>query len=138
MECKARVLLQDDEETIREIVASMLTQSGYECLLAETAKETLGILNAEEVDVVICGILEWSDGEEFGRMLKAFPDVPVIVCSASPRSSALPALKVGAYDFLQKPFDLEGLISHVDRALEHRRVSRKESGGNHDQATRNR
>jgi cyclic di-GMP phosphodiesterase len=118
---KACVLLQDDEVTIHEIVAHMLTTAGHECLLAETPKETLDILNTEKVDVVICGILEWLDGEEFGRMLKAFPDIPVIVCSACPRSAALPALKAGAYDFLQKPFERKQLISVVDRALEHRR-----------------
>jgi DNA-binding response OmpR family regulator len=67
-----RVLLQDDEETIREIITSMLARAGHECLQAETPKETLDILKTEEVDVVICGILEWPEGKEFERMLNAF------------------------------------------------------------------
>jgi len=117
-----RVLLQDDEETIREIVTSMLAKAGHECLQAETPKETLDILRTEEVDVVICGIMEWLDGKEFERMLNTFPGVPVIVCSASPRKAALPALQAGAYDFLQKPFEPEQLISMVERAFEHRRL----------------
>jgi DNA-binding NtrC family response regulator len=116
-----RVLLQDDEETIREIVTSMLARAGHECLEAETPKETLDILKTEEVDVVICGIIEWSDGKEFDKMLNAFPGVPVIVCSAYSRKAALPALQAGAYDFLQKPFGPKQLISMVERAFEHRR-----------------
>jgi len=116
-----RVLLQDDEETIREIVTSMLAKAGHECLPAETPKETLDILNTDEVDVVICGILEWLDGKEFERMLNAFPRVPVIVCSSMPREAALPTLQTGVYDFLQKPFDREQLISMVERAFEHHR-----------------
>ena len=117
-----RVLLQDDEETIREIVTSMLAKAGHKCMQAETPKETLDILKTEEIDVVICGILEWLDGKEFERMLNTFPGVPVIVCSASPRKAALPALQAGAYDFLQKPFESEQLISMVERAFEHRRL----------------
>jgi DNA-binding NtrC family response regulator len=116
-----RILVQDDEETIREIITSMLAQAGHECLQAETPKETLDILKTEEVDVVICGIFEWLDGKEFERMLHSFPGVPVIVCSGSPRKAALPALQAGAYDFLQKPFKPEELISIVERAFEHRR-----------------
>ena len=116
-----RVLLQDDEETIREIITSMLAQAGHECLQAETPKETLDILKTEQVDVVICGIMEWSDGKEFERMLNSFPGVPVIVCSALPRKAALPTLQAGAYDFLQKPFEPEQLISMVEWAFEHRR-----------------
>jgi two-component system nitrogen regulation response regulator NtrX len=114
------VLVQDDEEAICEIVAFVLAQAGYECLQAETPQETLDILKAEKVDVVICGIFEW-DGKQFETMLNDFPRVPVIVCSAVPRKHALPALRAGAYDFLPKPFEAEQLISMVERAFEHRR-----------------
>jgi DNA-binding NtrC family response regulator len=115
-----RVLVQDDEEAIREVVVFVLGQAGHECLQAETPKETLEILKTGEVDVVICGILEW-DGKQFERMLDAFPGIPVVVCSAIQRKYALPTLQAGAYDFLQKPFEREQLISMVERAFEHRR-----------------
>ncbi len=115
------VLLQDDEQAVREAIASVLAKAGYECLQAETPRETLNILRTEGVDVVICGMLEWSDGEEFETMLNDFPAVPVIVCSGTPREYALPTLQAGAYDFLQKPSEPEQLISMVERAFEHRR-----------------
>lgn len=121
MQNEGRILLQDDDEVIREIIPFMLTSAGHKCLTAETPRETLATLNSEDIDVVICGVLEWLEGDEFGRMLKDFPDIPVIVCSGMPRKSALPALKAGAYDFLQKPFERDALISVVDRALEYRR-----------------
>jgi two-component system response regulator AauR len=66
-------------------------------------------------------VLECLDGKEFERMLNTLPGVPVTVCSASPRKAALPALQAGAYDFLQKPFEPDQLVSMVERAFEHRR-----------------
>lgn len=76
---KEHILVQDDEEAIREIMASMLRSEGYECQTAETAAETFDILNAQRVDLIICGYFEWSE-KDFKLMTTAFPDVPVIIC----------------------------------------------------------
>jgi DNA-binding response OmpR family regulator len=104
-----RVLVQDDEQVMSEIIASVLAQAGYECLQAETPQETLDVLETEEVDVVICGIQEWLDGKEFETMLHDFGGVPVIVCSAIPRKDALPMLQAGVYDFVRgRAVDLHG------------------------------
>ncbi len=92
----------------------LFVKSSLPCWQRPDMNACLDILRTEEVDVVICGIMEWLDGKEFERMLNTFPGVPVIVCSASPRKAALPALQAGAYDFLQKPFEPEQLISMVE------------------------
>lgn len=115
----ARILLQDDEETIREIVTGMLTSAGFECRGIETPKETLEVLESEKnIDLVLCGILEWSE-KEFKGMTATFPDVPVVVLTAVHDISVLlNGLRMGAYDYLQKPFEREQLLFVAGRALE--------------------
>ena len=112
--------MQDDEEAIREIMASMLRSEGYECQTAETAAETFDILNAQRVDLIICGYIEWSE-KDFKLMTTAFPDVPFIICTATrDRSMVENHLRITPLNYLLKPFDREEMIDAVRRALEHR------------------
>lgn len=119
----ARILVQDDEETIREIVALMLTSAGFECRAVATPKATLKILKSNKpVDLVLCGISEWPE-KDFKRMTATFPDVPVVVLTAAHDIRVvLNGLRMGAYDFLLKPFRREQLIALARRALEYRRL----------------
>ncbi len=119
-----RVLVQDDEEPMREIIASMLTTAHYECRGVASPKEVLDILNSgEEIDLLLCGLLETLEEDFFNRMSKQFPDIPVVTCSACHSISPLfLALRDGAYDYLLKPFEREQLLNVVGRALEHRRL----------------
>ena len=87
------------------IVSSMLSSMGYECHLAETAEETLGILAATQIDVALCGIFEWTVAN-FRPMIAKFPDVSVCVLTASQHiDMVLNPLGNGAYDFLLKPLN---------------------------------
>jgi DNA-binding response OmpR family regulator len=119
-----RILVQDDEEPILEIMCSMLTASGYECLKATSPEKAWAILGSEtEVDVLLCGLIESSEEELVERITKTFPDIPVVVVSAFDDSSVVGvALRKGAYDFLKKPFGREQLLALVRRALEYRRL----------------
>jgi DNA-binding NtrC family response regulator len=119
-DCKL-VLVQDDELPIREIVSHMLISKGYKCESAETAEQTLQTLRSRKIiDLVICRIFEWSD-EQFEEMVERFPDIPVIVCTAARDKNVLRrALRLGAYDFLLKPFEDFELFSLVARVLDHR------------------
>jgi DNA-binding NtrC family response regulator len=121
---KERILVQDDEEPILEIMCSMLTASGYECLQAISPKNAWTILEAEkEVDVVLCGLIESFEEELVECITKTFPDIPVVVVSAFDDSSVVGvALRPGAYDFLKKPFGREQMLAVVRRALEYRRL----------------
>jgi DNA-binding NtrC family response regulator len=118
-DCK-QVLVQDDEFPLREIMSRLLIPKGYKCRLAETAEQTLQTLRSRKnIDLVICGILEWSDGQ-FNEMVERFPDIPVIVCTGTADGNVLRrALRLGAYDFLLKPFEGFELFSLVARALDH-------------------
>jgi DNA-binding NtrC family response regulator len=121
---KECILVQDDEAPIREIMAVMLAAAGYECLQANSPKKAWAILKSgKEVGVVICGAFECSEDGFFERAIKGFPDVPIVVASASHTPSLFATvLCEGAYDYLLKPFTREQLLLVVRRALEHRRL----------------
>jgi DNA-binding NtrC family response regulator len=118
-----RILVEDDEETIREIMADMLTSAGYECRMVETPAAAFDALKSgKPFDLVCCGVTEWPD-EDFERMVKTFPKVPVVVSSGRPDISfMLKVLHMGAYDFVLRPFEREQLIFAVRRALDYRRL----------------
>jgi cyclic di-GMP phosphodiesterase len=130
---KGRILVEDDEETVREIIGSMLTSAGYECRMAGTPIETLDVLTSgEDFDLVCSGITEWPE-EDFKRMVETFPDVPVVVSTSThDRALMLKVLHMGAYDFLLRPFEREQLIFAVRRALEYRRLKLENRQLNHE------
>jgi two-component system, NtrC family, nitrogen regulation response regulator NtrX len=120
-----RILVEDDEETLREIMTHMLTAAGYECRGAETPTKTLEILDSEErIDLVCCGVTEWADNS-FKSMIgtTASRTIPVIVSTASFDISLMTkVLGMGCYDFVFRPFTAEQLVFAVRRALQHRRL----------------
>src|SRR6202163_196955 len=121
-----RILVVDDEETIREIVSSMLTAAGYKCRQASSGMEALALLNSGEVFELMLSDLMMADLDGIGlleRTKEKFPDMPVVMVTAvHDISVALAAIRNGAYDYLLKPFEREQLLNAVGRALENRRL----------------
>ncbi|HET9408715.1 MAG TPA: HD domain-containing phosphohydrolase [Candidatus Sulfotelmatobacter sp.] len=121
-----RILVVDDEEAIREIVASMLTSAGYACKQAGSGMEALAILNSGEEFELMLSDLMMADLDGIGlleRTKEKFPDMPVVMVTAvHDISVALAAIRNGAYDYLLKPFEREQLLATVGRALENRRL----------------
>src|SRR6266496_1306567 len=121
-----RILVVDDEETIREIVCSMLTSCNYQCRQAASGLEALALLESGEQfelmlsDLMMAGL----DGNGLLEKTKEqFPDLPVVMVTAvHDISVALAAIRNGAYDYLLKPFEREQLLATVRRALENRRL----------------
>jgi putative nucleotidyltransferase with HDIG domain len=124
-----RILVVDDEETIREIVSSMLSGSGFQSRQAASGIEALSILESgDEFDLVLSDLMmaEMDGIALLERSKERFPDVPVIMVTAvHDIGVALQALRNGAYDYLLKPFEREQLLAAVRRALEHRRLKRE-------------
>ena len=121
-----RILVVDDEEAIREIVASMLAAAGYACKQAASGLEALALLKSGEEFELMLSDLMMAELDGIGlleRTKEKYPDMPVVMVTAvHDISVALDAIRNGAYDYLLKPFEREQLLATVSRALENRRL----------------
>src|SRR6266581_3004969 len=121
-----RILVVDDEETIREIVSSMLTHANYKCRQAASGLEAIALLDSGEEFELMLSDLMMADLDGIGlleRTKERFPDMPVVMVTAvHDISVALAAIRNGAYDYLLKPFEREQLLATARRALENRRL----------------
>ena len=115
------LLLVDDDPSFRRVVEYQLQEQGYRVLAAPSAAEALQRFQAEEVDVVLTDVkMPVSTGMELLARLKALrADVPVIVLTAHGTiGSAVDAMKLGAFDYLTKPFTREQLRMVVEKSLD--------------------
>src|SRR2546426_5834531 len=116
-----RVLVVDDEQSLRKVLAATLQREGYEVTVCGDGEEAIAALERDGADVVVTGLgLPRMDGLALLRKVGARPpDVPVIVITAHGRiDSAVEAMKAGAFDFLAKPFDhgeLKAIIAKAAR-----------------------
>lgn len=125
----SRVLVVDDDETIRDTLYELLSEQ-YVCQTAETAEKAFARLEADSYDVVLTDIsMPGVSGLELlGHILQKFSATPVIVISGiSDQEYAQGLVKLGAFDFLLKPFSLETVEKSVQRAIEYRRRLLEES-----------
>jgi DNA-binding NtrC family response regulator len=124
---KVRLLIIDDQPEIRGVLRGMLGES-YDCVAAASAEEALVLLQREEFDLVISDInLGGMSGLEMIPRLRAIaPDTVVMMISGEQTiESAIEALRVGAYDYITKPFDLFQVETAVRRASNTARCSRQ-------------
>jgi len=119
------ILIVEDDTTIRETVAEVLEKQGHAVSQAETGAEALAQAQSRNYDLVLLDLrLPDMDGLEVMRALHELDDQTlVVIMTAFPEvRTAVSALKAGAYDYLNKPFDLDDLKSLVSRALETQRL----------------
>jgi|SRR5882724_4377435 len=118
-----RVLLVDDDETIRDTLYELLS-TDYVCQTAESAEKAFARLEADEYDVVLTDISMpgLSGLELLGHVRQKYPNTPVIIVSGiGDQEHAQGLIKLGAFDFLLKPFSLDGVEKSVSRAVEYRK-----------------
>jgi putative nucleotidyltransferase with HDIG domain len=116
-----RILIVDDEVEITEILADLLSED-YECLRAASAEEALARLHEAEFQLVISDItMPGMSGLDMIPHIKALSADTVVVMISGMQTveSAIGALRLGAFDYLMKPFDLRQVEAVVKRALEH-------------------
>ena len=116
-----RILIVDDEVEITEILADLLSED-YECLRAASAEEALARLTESEFELVISDITMpgMSGLDMIPHVKELSPDTVVVMISGMQTvESAIGALRLGAFDYLMKPFDLRQVEAVVKRALEH-------------------
>ncbi|HML10596.1 MAG TPA: sigma-54 dependent transcriptional regulator [Stellaceae bacterium] len=117
------ILIVDDEADIRMLIAGVLRDEGYATREAADSTEALGELRARQPTLVVLDIwLQDSelDGIEILRLLRVeMPSVPVVMISGHGTiETAVEAIKIGAYDFIEKPFKSDRLLLIVQRAIE--------------------
>ncbi len=124
------ILVVDDEQDIRELVAGVLSDEGYECRTAGDSTTALRMVDERRPSVVLLDVwLHGSpmDGLEVLDAIKARePGVPVIIFSGHGNiDTAVSAVSRGAMDFIEKPFEAERLLLLVSRATETERLRRE-------------
>ena len=124
-----RILIVDDEESFRNILTVILKKEGYEVEGAANGEEGLSKVSSAEFDHVLCDIrMPQMDGLEFlQESKKVGVDVPIIMMSAyGTIDTAIEAMKLGAYDYISKPFKPDEIVLTLKKAEERERL-RKEN-----------
>jgi DNA-binding NtrC family response regulator len=126
----ATILIVDDEANLRKTLAEILCARGYSILEADDGASAMELLRTATPDLIFT---DWKmpkvGGEELLQHLRSRPHlaaVPVIVITAYGSShSAIEAVRLGAYDFVTKPFDLDEIVVTAEKALDHSTLNRE-------------
>ena len=127
---KSKILIVDDEKAIRESVSLVLSEEGYKTEIASNGNEALEFLNEQDYDVLITDLkMPGMDGIELiKKSMKICPQTSVIIITAHASvESAIEALRIGAFDYILKPFDFDDLILKVQRLLKHKELALEKS-----------
>jgi two-component system NtrC family response regulator len=114
------ILITDDDESLRRVIEYNLSNKGYRLLLASNGEEALNIFKSENVDIVVTDIkMEKMDGLELLENIKRLnSNVLVIMITAHGSiETAVKAMKLGAYDYITKPFDRDELQIMIEKGL---------------------
>ena len=124
------ILITDDERDIRELISDILIDEGFTTRLAGTSDECMKAIAAEKPALMILDIWLKDSRMDGIDILKATkrdnPDVPVVIISGHGNIEiAVAAIKQGAYDFIEKPFNIDQLLVVIRRAMETSRLRRE-------------
>jgi DNA-binding NtrC family response regulator len=116
----ALILVIEDEENIREVMAEMVEQFNHQVRLAATAADAVEMVKEERPDAILLDIVlpDARGTVLLDRLRKLLPDVPIIMVTANADEEiARETLKHGAFDYIIKPFTIERLRTVLDAAL---------------------
>lgn len=123
---KGRILVVDDERSIRDILAQVLGYEGHEVVVAASGGEALSLYREKSFDVVLLDVkMQGIDGIDTLEQLRRIDSAATVVMISGHATiaTAVQAVKQGAFDFLEKPLDTDRLFVSVTRALEHRELA---------------
>ena len=123
----SRILVVDDERAIRDTLKGILEDEGYEVTVAADGIEALDLFEKAPYNMVLCDIkMPKMDGIEVLEKLLEKSDVPVVMISGHGTiETAVDAMRRGAYDYIEKPLDLNRLLVSVRHALDRLRLVRE-------------
>jgi two-component system, NtrC family, response regulator AtoC len=114
------ILVADDELNLRRVLGAILKREGHQVLTAPDGQAALDLLKAHEIHTVITDLrMPRVDGMELlRRMVQEYPDIPVIILTAHGSvDNAVAAVKLGAFDYVEKPFDQDQIKTTIATAL---------------------
>ena len=120
---KERILVVDDEETIRFVLKTLLSEMGHEVVAAGSVQEGLQQLSDEPLSAALLDLVlpDGSGITVLDGIKQASPDTEVIIMTSHASvETAIDAIRKGAYDYLHKPFELDEVSATVTRAIEKR------------------
>jgi len=126
---KKQILVADDELNLRRVLEAQLKRDGYDVIAVEDGQQALDALEEHHVDVIISDLrMPKVDGMTLLKQAVAdFPDVPVIIITAHGTvDTAVEALKLGAFDYITKPFEQSELRNVVGKAARTRELTQRE------------
>ncbi len=118
---RGKILVVDDELSMREFLSIALTRGGHDVVTAESGEDALDLLSDKDFDLVITDLNmgELSGMDVLQKVRSSSPDTEVIVITAfATPENAIEAMKAGAYDYIRKPFKVEEVLLVCSRALE--------------------
>ncbi len=126
----SKVLIVDDDHNFRETLRELLSEAGYQTVIATNAEEAIGLLQTTIPDLTLC---DWKmpggGGEQFLKSLQSeglLTTMPVIILTAHGTGpNAMQAMQLGAYDFITKPLDIDLALGTVARAIRHMELQRE-------------
>ncbi|MFI5295085.1 MAG: sigma-54-dependent transcriptional regulator [Thermodesulfovibrionales bacterium] len=123
---RGMILVIDDEDIVRTSCSRTLTPGGFEVKLAKNGQEGLKMMGEEKFDLVLTDLkMPDMDGIEVLRKIKQdWPKVEVIIITGYQTvDTAVKAIKLGAFDYIEKPFTPDSLMNAVSKALDHKNKS---------------
>jgi two-component system response regulator HydG len=120
------ILVVDDEEAVRELCVAAVQDAGFEACSAGSAREALELLETSKVDIVLSDLkMPGMDGIDLLRQLRRLEhDADAIIMTAHATiPTAVEATKLGAFDFVTKPFAIDDLLATIERLAERRRLT---------------
>ncbi len=124
---RARVLVVEDDDAMRDLLVEELSDAGYEILSAANGRAGVDVVLSTPVDLVVTDLrMPDLDGFDLIRDVKASQEAPhiIMITAFGSIETAIKAVKLGAFDYITKPFEFEELLLVIDKALNDRKLHR--------------
>ena len=125
---RPRILVADDERSMRELLAIVLRREGYEVLLAENGREAIAVIEKEPIDLLISDIkMPDVSGVDVLRAAKRVDQdiLGIMITAFASTETAVEAMRLGACDYLSKPFDIDLLKMKVREKIDNRQLKQE-------------
>ena len=115
-----RILVVDDDSSLRRVMAMQLEESGYQAILASDGEEAWSLLQEHKPHLVITDLRMPTSGLDLLKRIKdaELQTTVILVTAFGSVETAVEAMKCGAYDYVTKPLDFDALVAVVHRAME--------------------